>query len=160
MKYTNKQLLGNMEIKNDFQKINDNSTNLTQDLTDLFGKDSATQLRITEHANGNAEKHGADDVVFAPYGPITNTNVQGAINQTVDRVDNIIASSGTSSTEVVDARLSSVNGANATLKLRLDAHDNSAMPHIMNNLQNGKRYRYGYRLSATGVPQVISQEVI
>lgn len=41
-----------------------------------------------------------------------------------------------------------------------DLADESTMPHIMTNLKTGKKYKYGYRLSADGRPQLISEEAI
>jgi len=47
--------------------------------------------------------------------------VKDSLDALDDRIDNIIASSGTSSSEVVDARLSAVSGLYTVLKNRLDA---------------------------------------
>jgi len=84
----------------------------------------AKSLRMTNHVNGTAENHKGVDVTLASTRPsLTATNVQGGIEQVDERVDNIIASSGTSDTEVVDARLSSTYGTFTTLKQRLDNAD-------------------------------------
>lgn len=84
----------------------------------------AKTLRMTNHVNGTAEKHKAEDVTLSSARPtLTATNVKAGLEQVDERVSNIIASSGTSSTEVVDARLSSTYGAFGTLKQRLDSAD-------------------------------------
>ena len=64
--------------------------------------------------------------------------------------------------EVIDARK-----GKASLRDKIDDMDNivsdhflSAMPHIMTNHKIGKTYRYGRQVSADGVPQIISEEVI
>ena len=41
-----------------------------------------------------------------------------------------------------------------------EAHKGEIMPHRMTNLKTGKTYRYGYQISADGIPQVISEEVV
>jgi len=47
--------------------------------------------------------------------------VKDSLDALDDRIDNLIASSGTSSSEVVDARLSPISGLYTVLKNRLDA---------------------------------------
>lgn len=37
-------------------------------------------------------------------------------------------------------------------------HLNDEMPHIFKNLQDGKTYRYGRRVSSEGIPQKIYKE--
>jgi len=83
----------------------------------------AKTARVNAHVAGSAEKHKALDVTFTPITNISATEVQSAIAQVNTRVGNIIAQSGTSDTEVVDARLSATYGANATLKSRVDNTD-------------------------------------
>lgn len=39
-------------------------------------------------------------------------------------------------------------------------HLETDMPHIFKNLKTGKTYRYGERVSAVGIPQIIYEEVI
>lgn len=39
-------------------------------------------------------------------------------------------------------------------------HEMADMPHIMTDLRTNKKYRFGYRVSSQGIPQVISEEVI
>ena len=91
-----------------------------------------------------------------------------------ERIDNLV-SGLTQESEVIDSRSSSVKGKTfVNLKTRLEEneqdlaehkldyteHLNSTMPHKIENLKTGKTYRYGYQISAEGIPQVISEEVI
>jgi hypothetical protein len=106
---TIKVLQGFSKIKDSYNIINEN--------------DQAINNQLVSHVNGTADKHNASNVVFTPIPNVTSTEVQGAITQVNTRVSNIIASSGTSSTEVVDARLSPTYGTFTTLKSRLDNAD-------------------------------------
>jgi hypothetical protein len=106
---TIKVLQGFPKIKDNYDIINEN--------------DQAINNQLVSHINGTTDKHDAVDVVFTPIPNVTSIEVQGAITQVNTRVSNIIASSGTSSTEVVDARLSPTYGTFATLKSRLDNAD-------------------------------------
>ena len=38
--------------------------------------------------------------------------------------------------------------------------DESTMPHIFENAQDGKTYKYGYQVSEDGIPQIIYEEVV
>ena len=78
---------------------------------------------FNSHVSGATARHKALDVTFTPVTNITAIETQSAIEQVNTRVGNIIASSGTSSTEVVDARLSSTFGAFANVKTRADNTD-------------------------------------
>jgi hypothetical protein len=100
---------GFQKIKDSYQIINTN--------------DQAINNQLGFHISGVADRHSANAVVFTPITNISATDVQGAIAQVNERVSNIIASSGTSSTEVVDARLSATYGSFVTLKSRLDNAD-------------------------------------
>jgi hypothetical protein len=100
---------GFQKIKDSYQIINTN--------------DQAINNQLGFHISGVADRHSANAVVFTPITNISATDVQGAITQVNERVSNIIASSGTSSTEVVDARLSATYGSFVTLKSRLDNAD-------------------------------------
>ena len=42
----------------------------------------------------------------------------------------------------------------------LDEHKSAIMPHIFQDLSTGKKYRYGFQLSAEGNPQTISEEIL
>ena len=42
----------------------------------------------------------------------------------------------------------------------LKIHNESTMPHRIENLKTNKTYRYGYQISADGILQLISEEVI
>lgn len=46
------------------------------------------------------------------------------------------------------------------VKSAIDMHKLGYMPHRIKDLKTGKTYRYGYQVSANGIPQVISEEVI
>lgn len=46
------------------------------------------------------------------------------------------------------------------LDTSLNEHLTSSMPHLITNLKTNKTYRYGYQVSADGIPQIISEEVI
>ena len=49
-------------------------------------------------------------------------------------------------------------GSKATVA-SVNAHLGAEMPHIIEDLSTGKSYRYGYRISAEGLPQTIYEEV-
>lgn len=51
------------------------------------------------------------------------------------------------------ANISSVNQNQTT-------HEQAQMPHLITDDRTGKIYRYGYKVSSEGIPQVISEEVI
>lgn len=44
--------------------------------------------------------------------------------------------------------------------IEFDEHLANPMPHQFTNHETGKTYWYGYQVSAEGIPQVISEEVI
>ena len=108
--FINRQLVGGNQIKNDYKKINLNSDELNQDLIDLYAQDETLQSNIdTEEQNRIA----ADDVLDT-------------------RIDNIIAQSGTSDTEVVDARQSTYYGETFTvLDNRLENVENKKAEETM-----------------------------
>lgn len=60
----------------------------------------------------------------------------------------------------VEGALQEVKGDLDEHKLDYTEHLNSTMPHKIENLKTGKTYRYGYQISADGIPQIISEEVI
>ena len=166
--FTNRQLVGGNQIKNDYQKINLNSDELNSDLIELYNadlqeslerqsKDAEINNRITSHTTGLTEKHNAQDVNFSPTASISSIDTQNAIEEVDSRIDNIIAQSGTSDTEVVDARISSVNGSFTTLKKRLDSHESADLPHIMD--VDGVNYKYGFK-QESGKLQFIYEEVL
>lgn len=107
---------GSSKIKDTYTTIynNDNSIN-TQLLSEI--------TRLDNHVQGLAEKHNAEDINYT--GEVIADNVKDALDATDTRVDNIIASSGTSSTEVVDARTSTAKGITYTVvKDRFEAIEN------------------------------------
>lgn len=53
-----------------------------------------------------------------------------------------------------------VEGALKEAYLNLGAHKADAMPHQVQDLANGKIYKFGFRLSADGDPQIIFEEVV
>jgi len=97
---------GSVDIKDNFETGNTN--------------DVAINNQVVAHVAGVADKHSANVVLFSPILNITATEVQTAIDQVNTRVSTIIASSGTSDTEVVDARASPTFGPFAVLKDRMD----------------------------------------
>lgn len=49
---------------------------------------------------------------------------------------------------------------NNNLDAKVIAHKEATMPHQTTNNKTGKTYRYGRQVSADGIPQIISEEVI
>lgn len=45
-------------------------------------------------------------------------------------------------------------------KIAVDNHANEQMPHVIENLSTGKRYRYGIRVNEKGHPQMIYEEIV
>lgn len=123
--YQNRQLQPEGVIKDTYEQINLNSAEINADLVELYEKEAAVTERINAHVNGSAEKHAAESIVFTPSESITATETQSAIEQVNERVSNIISQSGTSDTEVVDARNSAQGGVYPTLKDRLDEMDSN-----------------------------------
>ncbi len=70
--------------------------------------------------------------------------------------------------EVINARMSTNKGKTfASLGARIEeveedlvSHSQAPMPHLIQDDRTGKIYRYGYKVSSEGIPQVISEEVI
>lgn len=56
--------------------------------------------------------------------------------------------------------LETAEGAQEKVDNEIEIHQSKSMPHIMTDLRTGKTYRYGYQISAGGIPQLISEEVI
>jgi hypothetical protein len=158
------QISGKSDIKDSYTTIynNDNAINIQANQTklDLESLDAQINTRVDNHVDGLSEKHKAVDVTFEPTPTIPETDAQKAIEKVDQRIANVISSDGTSDAEVVDARNSSRYGIFPNLKARLDTHENATMPHILFNAKDGKTYKYGYQVSATGIPQVISEEVL
>ena len=143
---TIEQITGSEKVKDSYQKIynSDNAIN-TEVLAHLADTTAHTSEHITfspitgitstnvqdavvqvntslETHIASVTAHEAEKIVFNPITNVTSTDVQGAVTQVNTRVSNIIASSGTSDTEVVDARNSTVKGETFTvLDGRLEA---------------------------------------
>ena len=104
---TIEQITGSEKVKDSYQKI--------------YNSDNAINTELETHL-ASITAHTAEEIVFSPITNVTSTDVQGAVTQVNTRVSNIIASSGTSDTEVVDARNSTVKGETFTvLDGRLEA---------------------------------------
>jgi len=104
---TIEQITGSEKVKDSYQKI--------------YNSDNAINTELETHL-ASITAHTAEEIVFSPITNVTSTDVQGAVTQVNTRVSNIIASSGTSDTEVVDARNSTVKGETFTvLDDRLEA---------------------------------------
>ena len=104
---TVEQIAGSEKVKDSYQKI--------------YNSDTAINEELETHL-ASITAHTAEEIVFSPITNVTSTDVQGAVTQVNTRVSNIIASSGTSDTEVVDARNSTVKGETFTvLDGRLEA---------------------------------------
>jgi hypothetical protein len=48
----------------------------------------------------------------------------------------------------------------STMQVGISTHLTASMPHQVQNLQTGKTYRYGLRVTAEGQPQIIYEEVV
>lgn len=141
--FQNRQLQPGGVIKDTYEQINLNSAEINADLVELYEKEATATARTDSHVNGSAEKHAAESIVFTPSESITATETQSAIEQVNERVSNIISQSGTSDTEVVDARNSAQGGVYPSLKDRLDGENNYLTEKI--NELNVKRF---YHLDA------------
>jgi len=97
---TIEQITGSEKVKDSYQKI--------------YNSDNAINTELETHI-ASVTAHEAEKIVFSPITNVTSTDVQGAVTQVSARVSNIIASSGTSDTEVVDARNSTVKGETFTV---------------------------------------------
>jgi hypothetical protein len=81
-------------------------------------KEAESIARDNEHKNSTTA-HAAENITYT--GKITGaTNAKQAIEKTDDRITNIVGQTGSSNTEIVDARPSVDGSTNATLKSRLD----------------------------------------
>lgn len=114
-KYCN--LYGPIKIKDDYHKINDGFRDVEADITFNLNSISDKQAQIdanldkyNAHVAETSDLHNAIRIIFdsASDPNLSATEVQSAIEQVSARVTNIIAQSGTSSSEVVDAHISSI----------------------------------------------------
>lgn len=117
-------------INNRLQAIEAKNTQQDSTLASLQNQITANENDIENkyaaHKNGTADKHTGTHIVNDSN--VAGTSVKDALNRlkndnaTINaRIDNIIAQSGTSSTEVVDSRHSATYGQYATLDARLEA---------------------------------------
>lgn len=82
---------------------------------------SSAQASISSHI-ASPSAHAAQNITYS--GKIAGVpNVKQALDSQNDRIDNIVASTGSSNTEVVDARQPSTGTVFSTLKTRLDNSD-------------------------------------
>lgn len=120
-----KQLLGSDTLKVMYPKVNENFENLNNESADL-------QLQITENnqdriddleAHKTSTDHPAQNITYS--GKINKPNVKEALDDTKDRIDNIVTSAGTSNTEIVDARQSTVKSKTfANVRARFEESEN------------------------------------
>lgn len=102
---------------------------------------SATNAANSATSSANAATTAVTNIVGTEILETISQTIKGAINEVSSELDNL--------TTDLDAH-----------KLDYTEHLNSTMPHKIENLKTGKTYRYGYQISAEGIPQVISEEVI
>lgn len=94
-----------------------------------------TLLTTIQNHIDSTTAHASEDITVSSSNPsITATNVLQALEDLQEEIGLIIAQSGTSDTEVVNARLSSVYGSFTVLKDRLDSAD-----LILSNLDDDVR---------------------
>lgn len=107
-------------------RANSHDTTLTDLQNQITQNENDIETKYADHIAGIADKHGnADDINESD---VAGTSTKDALNKlksddsvTNARIDNIIAQSGTSSTEVVDSRHSAKYGQYATVDARLEA---------------------------------------
>ena len=161
MKYT---LIGTDTLKTMYPKVNENFSELEgkvdSNYSTLDGKITAGESGLTSHKN-STQAHNAKNIKYE--GDLPESNAEDAIDNVNQRVSSIIAQSGSSDTEVVDARYDEINGIlYELLKDRLTAltqHTKDSMPHLIQDLDSGKTYKYGLQIQ-NGVTQFIYEEVV
>lgn len=82
------------------------------------------------------------------------------IEQLIASQQLIVDAGGLYATDNVEDALQEVATNLDEHKLDYTEHLNSTMPHKIENLKTGKTYRYGYQISAEGIPQIKFEEVI
>lgn len=115
-----------------YPKVNENFENLNNESADL-------QLQITENnqdriddleAHKTSTDHPAQNITYS--GKINKNNVKDALDNTKDRIDNIVTSAGTSNTEIVDARQSTVKSKTfANVRARLEEIENEFKVNVL-----------------------------
>ena len=119
---------------------------LNQNYTLLSNYTQAVNSEITAHL-ASTLAHQSQNIRVQSTKPAMSgySNVLVALEGLQNEIATIIASSGTSDTEVVNARTSTLNGSFSTLKNRLEAHDSSDKPHLIQDTGASKTYRYGFK---------------
>ena len=103
-------------------------------------------------ATGNIKK--AEDINATLAGNITSAGLA------VEAIEDAIINNEIVTQTEFQSELADLTTDLAEHKLDYTEHLNSTMPHKIENLKTGKTYRYGYQISADGIPQVISEEVV
>lgn len=155
--YGNRQLPSDQKVKNTYDRINQNSNEISAlfaafdalDTDEVNNDSTVAGTTLTEALNQlktAIESLTSDDI--ANLSEIAGTDITSALDALNTRIDTIIASSGTSDTEVVDARTSTILGEVFTvLKDRLEniekfsyVYDDSDLPayQIRLKLVDGK----------------------
>ena len=136
-------------------EINEKVENLQEQITNDVNSLSA-------HKNTDGVAHPAEKISLNPSGKIKITAAE--LKTAIDQIENEIRQfvGANANAEVADARISTAkNKTFADLRERLEELEyENAMPHVFLNLKTGKKYKYGYRVSVDGIPQIISEEVI
>lgn len=161
MKHT---LIGTDTLKTMYPKVNENFSELEgkvdSNYSTLDNKITSGGNNLNAHEN-SSQAHTAKNISY--NGDLPESNAEDAIDNVNQRVSNIIAQSGSSDTEVVDARYDEINDVlYALLKDRLTAltqHTKESMPHVVSDLDTGKKYKYGLQIQ-NGVTQFIYEEVV
>ena len=144
---TIEQITGSEKVKDSYQKI--------------YNSDNAINTELETHI-ASVTAHEAEKIVFSPITNVTSTDVQGAVTQVNTRVNNIIASSGTSDTEVVDARNSTVKGETFTvLDGRLEATEQDLKTLSIDIIDEDNSKNYTTQLKVvSGKPVLVYEEVL
>ncbi|HKM05516.1 MAG TPA: hypothetical protein VJ869_00885, partial [Sphaerochaeta sp.] len=94
--------------------------------------DAITTLNADDATEGSVLKSIKDEAENAKFTPTTESGIESV----------------------------TIEGAVNEVGVGLDEHKSAIMPHIFQDLSTGKKYRYGFQLSAEGNPQTISEEIL
>lgn len=121
-------ITGTEEIASDWNNINIAFENVQSDMDKNAANITANKTSIDNHI-ASSSAHPAQNITFS--GSIPGANVKEAIDNTNERIDNLIITGGDSSPEVADAR-----GGYPVLGARLNASDDrmAANLQLMQNL--------------------------
>ena len=141
-------------------EVNSNTSNLQNQITT---NENDIEDKYKKHKDGVADKHKAEDVIYS--GDVAGqTNAKSAIDNLQNQVDSIDNKIGvlsnlttTEKSNLVGA-VSEVDNDLAQHKLDYTEHLDNTMPHLVQDLQSTKIYKYGFQLSAEGNPQIIYRE--